>query len=733
MKLHFFYLFFSILQISLSYGQVSIQQARTGLIGTTVTVKGVVTNGNELGIIKYIEDGTAGIGLYDATLTSNLNRGDSVIATGVLYDFNNLLELSPLTTLTVINSGNPLPTPQLITPSQMDETTEGELVKINNCQFANAGANFSGNTTYLVTSSSTNFIIYVRTGSPLIGQLIPFGPINITGIASQFSNDYQLLPRDMNDLEPTVQIQITSPVSINNILPGGFTLEWETDSLGSSIVQYGLSPQLELGQVSGNPNTANHSVTLSGLIPANFYYARVLSSDGPDTAFSSIKLYSTQSLSSGDIKVYFNRSVDNTASNGFFATQLPNAIDDTLIAYMNRAEESMDITIYDFNNTNISSISAAINDAYNRGVKVRFISDGSLLVSNSGVSDLLPAIPRIQSPTSSSYGIMHNKFVVIDALSSDPLKPIVWTGATNWQEGQINEDPNNVIIFQDQALAKAYRLEFEEMWGDTDLTPNQAFARFGPFKIDNTPHEFNIGGKRTECYFSPSDQTNDYLINTINSANTNLYFSSMVITRPDLASAIVARSQAGVETFGITNSSVNSTQWGTLLAGLPAGHMLENPDTSVIMHHKYLVVDHNDVNSDPLVWTGSHNWSNNANNKNDENSVVVHDANIANQFFQEFYARFISYGGVILDIVLNENKKAINLFPNPASNEITVSGILTEGYRYEIREYNGKTVKSGNISGPYHHIECTDLSSGLYILSIQKNNQAPYHLKFILR
>lgn len=721
-----------LIQPFVGLAQISIQQARNTGIGSTVSIKGIITNGSELGVIRYIQDGTAGIGLYDAALGANLNRGDSVFATGILYDFNNLLELSPLTNITVINSGNPLPAPQIISPAQMDETKEGQLVKINNCQFANAGANFSGNTTYLVTSSSVNFIIYVRTGSPLIGQLIPFGPINITGIASQYANDYQLLPRDINDLEPTVQIQITSAVTVNNISPGGFNLNWETDSLGSSLVEYGVTPMLELGFIQGNPNTTNHTVQLSGLNPASFYYARVISVDGTDTVVSSIKYYSTQSLSSGDIKVYFNTSIDTLASNGFFATQLLNAIDDTLIAYIDRAQESLDITIYDFNNTNISNISDAINDAYNRGVKVRFISDGSLFVSNSGVSDLLPAIPKIQSPTSSSYGIMHNKFVIIDALSADPLKPIVWTGATNWQEGQINEDPNNVIILQDQSLAKAYRLEFEEMWGDTDLTPNPAFSRFGPFKIDNTPHEFNIGGKRVESYFSPSDQTNDFLLNTINSANTNLYFSSMVITRPDLASAIVAQSQAGVETFGITNSSVNSTQWGTLSAGLPAGHLLENPDTSVIMHHKYVVVDHNNINSDPLVWTGSHNWSNNANNKNDENSVVVHDANIANQFFQEFHSRFINYGGLILDIVLNEENQKFYLFPNPASETIFVTGMLMEGYQYYITDCSGKTQQSGIISTQNQAIDCTGLSRGVYFFSLKKNNEIPQYKKFII-
>jgi hypothetical protein len=63
-----------------------------------------------------------------------------------------------------------------------------------------------------------------------------------------------------------------------------------------------------------------------------------------------------------------------------------------------------------------------------------------------------------------------------------------------------------------------------------------------------------------------------------------------------------------------------------------------NPDTSIIMHHKHLIVDHNALSSDPILWVGSHNWSTNANTRNDENTLVIHDANIANQFYQEFVA-----------------------------------------------------------------------------------------------
>ena len=44
------------------------------MLGSTVTITGIVTNGDEMGIIEYIEDGTAGIALYDLTTNNYLSN-----------------------------------------------------------------------------------------------------------------------------------------------------------------------------------------------------------------------------------------------------------------------------------------------------------------------------------------------------------------------------------------------------------------------------------------------------------------------------------------------------------------------------------------------------------------------------------------------------------------------------------------------------------------------------------
>ena len=71
----------------------SIAQVRNLGIGQTVTVSGVVTNGSELGPIRYLQDGTAGIACYGTNLNT-IQKGDSITATGVLFEFSGLLELS---------------------------------------------------------------------------------------------------------------------------------------------------------------------------------------------------------------------------------------------------------------------------------------------------------------------------------------------------------------------------------------------------------------------------------------------------------------------------------------------------------------------------------------------------------------------------------------------------------------------------------------------------------------
>ncbi|HPH82656.1 MAG TPA: phospholipase D-like domain-containing protein [Flavobacteriales bacterium] len=723
-----FFLFLFIL-ISLSVNsQTTISQARLQALNSSVTIRGIITNGSEIGIIRYIQDPTGGLAIYSSSFASQLNIGDSIEVSGTLVEFSGLLEINPVTNLLPVSVGNALPQPQVVSPSLLSEQYESELVRLNGVIFGNGGSLFAANTSYGFSSGLEQSTIYVRTGSPLIGQMIPFGAVDLIGICSQFNSAYQVLPRDISDFILQTGINITSPVSMSNIQQDGIQVNWETNIPGTSEVAYGLTPGVELGLLSNPSLVASHSIQLTGLQAGQVYYFQIFSSANGTTATGPVKVFGTQSNSQGWIRTYFNHPVDT--SNGIQLPELAQIelLDDSLIAYLNRAEESIDLTIYDFDNTQISSISTAINDAHNRGVRVRFISDGNNVATNLGVNDLLPAIPKLLSPVGGNYTIMHNKFVVIDADHSNPNKPIVWTGSTNWTDRQINRDPNNVIVIQDQTLARTYQLEFEEMWGGSGDNPDSLNARFGASKQDNTPHEFIVGGNRLECYFSPSDNTNEQLIKTLLTANDSVHFATMLVTRFDIANAIDTLINNGVQVAGIINSDSTTTVYSDLLASM--GNQLQiNPDTHVIMHHKFFVADAG-TTSDPVVWTGSHNWSTNANTKNDENSLVIHNSEVAD-WYRRAFTRLTN--PIPVDTTGVEDltsKNGIKLYPSLVENLNEVRIISTTETKSQILLLNNQgqilinkqVVLSAN--SQYNLDFLPHVDSGVYFIHISNKSQS---------
>ena len=157
------------------------------------------------------------------------------------------------------------------------------------------------------------------------------------------------------------------------------------------------------------------------------------------------------------IKCYFNHPVNNAVATNAKAVFLNGTFPDTIAAYINRAKYTVDIAQYDFTSTAgdvVSKIATAANNAVARGVVVRWIYNGSS--TNKGLSQLNASIKTLGSPTTSSYGIMHNKFMVVDANATDTTVPIVLTASYDWSVQQTNSDYNNMVILQNKNLAIAY-------------------------------------------------------------------------------------------------------------------------------------------------------------------------------------------------------------------------------------------------------------------------------------
>ncbi|MCX6230226.1 MAG: phospholipase D-like domain-containing protein [Bacteroidetes bacterium] len=422
------------------------------------------------------------------------------------------------------------------------------------------------------------------------------------------------------------------------------------------------------------------------------------------------------------IKCYFSRPVNNAVSNGSNAVYLNQLIDDTLIAYINRARHTIDIAMYSYTETSaISGIASAINNAYSNGVAVRWIYDGSS--TNTSLALLDTNIKKLVSPTSALYGIMHNKFMVIDASSTNTTEPIVWTGSTNFTAAQINTDANNVMIIQDAAVAQVYTAEFNEMWGSTGLTPNQTNAKFGPDKTDNTTHLFNVDGTAVEVYFSPTDGANTRLLQAIESAGTDLYFGIYSFTIGTDADSIASRIQNNVYVAGIMDPTSQSYTPYTTLSPIMGTNLIKDNITG-LYHNKMLIVDPSAPDSDPMVLTGSFNWSVSADTKNDENLVVIHSASIANQYYQSFYQNFSDEGGTLIlqtGINTNPNPLDISIYPVPAKDFITVksNGIRINGIKGLNYLGQQQFSKTNQQNEKEFTINVSNLSSGIYFMQLQ--------------
>ena len=529
-------------------------------------------------------------------------------------------------------------------------------------------------------------------------------------------------------------VSITVPPHASVITTSSITIDWQTDVSSSGYILYGKTTSLELGMISSTGTGTFHSVTITSANPAEVYYARAYAVAGVDTNYSSIVAFITSSLSSGEILCYFNEPVDTgvSISPTNYATRLQNLFDDTLAAYIDRAQSTIDIAIYNFNNVNTSLIINAINNAYSRGVKIRIISEGSN--ANNALNNLNVAIPKLSSPTSAAYGIMHNKFMIADPFTSNPDDAVLWTGSTNWSSAQLFSDANNVIIFKDQSIARAYRLEFNEMWGDTGMTPNLTNSRFGPFKTDNTPHQFVIGGKNVECYFSPSDGTNSKILNAINNTDTQLCFSVLAFTRTDLANGVASRANAGVNSFGMVEDTGSGGGNAFLIMQAAMGSNVRIDNHSYLLHHKYLISDQNNSASDPLVLTGSHNWSNSAETRNDENIVIVHDRNIANQYYQEFVKRYYENGGVIGVNEISGSDFSFSVFPNPAAKELRINNSEFKIQDLEIYDAVGRSVlrcRPQRNNQEILDIDISNLTGGIYFIRVDAGK--PVLLKLVVQ
>ena len=105
-------------------------------------------------------------------------------------------------------------------------------------------------------------------------------------------------------------------------------------------------------------------------------------------------------------------------------------------------------------------------------------------------------------------------------------------------------------------------------------------------------------------------------------------------THEQLGAAMLNRAKAGVDVQGIFETNGSETEYSELPKFYCAGMPVRQDSNPSAFHHKVIVIDNN------TVITGSYNFSNNADRRNDENVVILNNSAIAKDYLSEFNTRW---------------------------------------------------------------------------------------------
>jgi phosphatidylserine/phosphatidylglycerophosphate/cardiolipin synthase-like enzyme len=183
------------------------------------------------------------------------------------------------------------------------------------------------------------------------------------------------------------------------------------------------------------------------------------------------------------------------------------------------------------------------------------------------------------------------------------------------------------VIYQTVVQATTSTLTLRETLTETAFRTATATAVVTTTSTATTT--VNMPSVRETC-FSRVERCDVLLINLINRANRSVYVAVYSFTRDSLATALISAKERGVEVRVVIERERAYEQGSEYPRLKSAGVDVRLDGNPNSMHHKFMVID------GYIVVTGSYNWSSAAEDRNDENIVVIIDKDVAQRFVQEF-------------------------------------------------------------------------------------------------
>jgi phosphatidylserine/phosphatidylglycerophosphate/cardiolipin synthase-like enzyme len=372
----------------------------------------------------------------------------------------------------------------------------------------------------------------------------------------------------------------------------------------------------------------------------------------------------TESEADSEHAVYFNRGAAGSQAyarrfNNKAPDDVPNreawkwlsrGLFEGLVGFIGQAngpEWSLRAAVYEFQ---YEPALEAFKVAADAGADVQIVFDGVKSKTGPGTANRAAletaGIAKLAKPRTHTK-ISHNKFIVLLRRN----KPVaVWTGSTNVTDGGIFGHSNVGHAVRDKDVAARYLAYWEELSGD----PAAKSVKEWNATATTIPADRPRPGSITTV-FSPRDslQALEWYAHLMDGASESVFLTAAFgvsdalravfeTDRDYLRYVLLDNEQGGVDT--IRRDPDNRVVAGGFIGTGGWGQWTEEKLTNLnghvdFVHTKYMLVD--PLGDDPLVITGSANFSKASTTDNDENMLVIRgDQRVADIYLGEFMRLF---------------------------------------------------------------------------------------------
>jgi phosphatidylserine/phosphatidylglycerophosphate/cardiolipin synthase-like enzyme len=348
---------------------------------------------------------------------------------------------------------------------------------------------------------------------------------------------------------------------------------------------------------------------------------------------------------------------------------LSRGLEEALLAFIAKAEGKgwgLRMAIYEFDYLPVLD---ALASARKRGVDVKVIVDEKVIKKSNLRAKNLEAIKiaDIEScciPRTREANIAHNKFIVL-LEGGEPVE--VWTGSTNVTKGGIFGHSNVGHLVRDPDIAKTYLGYWKELSKDPEPDPLQAVtvkANGQPerWAEDEDDRILEPGKGTVSVVFSPreSKKALNWYAALMDKAQRSAFVTCpftiskqlegvFLEDRPYLHYLLLDNERGGVKTAArkIEGDPENLVAVGAYIG--KGGwhqwlkeHLTGYNRSTLYIHTKYMLID--PLGDDPMVITGSANFSDASVTSNDENMLVIRgDTAVADVYLTEFMRIFATF------------------------------------------------------------------------------------------